>query len=215
MKYIKKLDTPQFFTDDTKGLGCWDDYHNLDQGESKRKLRTYLIDNEQFGICIYCECKIEIRSSHLEHIKPKSKYGKDTFNYDNISVSCEGTTHNPAHINTAYNCGHEKDDQYDDTLFLNPTIDKNIREYLDYDLRSYEIAGSNKDTDKSNYMIETLKLNSEYLTHGRKIRLRSFKKTLKKIKNIDDRKNTARTFIAKDTGPFISFLIFYCNSVFT
>ena len=213
MKFILKLDTPDFFKNDTKGLIKWSDYHDLDNGQSKRTLKKHLIDNEQYGICVYCECSICLESSHLEHIKPKSRYTKDTFKYQNISASCEGTTHNPENDKVDYNCGHQKENLYDENLFLSPILESDIRDYLTYDLNSCEISSSSKDKSKSEYMINTLKLNSEYLVHGRKLRLKSFKKNLKKIKNIEKRKQQALEFVAKDRGPFISLLKLYCNSV--
>ncbi|WP_023603424.1 retron system putative HNH endonuclease [Aliivibrio logei] len=213
MKYVPKLEAPDFFIEHIKDLNDWDDYHNLDDGESKRQLREYIISHEQFGICIYCECNVCVDTSHIEHVKPKSKYIGDTFNYDNITVSCEGKTHNPPTDKTKYNCGHEKNDIYDDQKFLNPSVTVDIRDYLNYDLDSFEIICSGKDPSRYEHSINTLKLNSEYLKHGRKLRLKSFKKHLKTIRDIDERKNKALEIAKKDKGAFISLIKFYTSKM--
>ena len=67
MKYIEKTTIPSFFIDDTKNLGSWNDYF----AKNKRDLKKYILENEQNYLCGYCESKILIDNSHLEHIKPK------------------------------------------------------------------------------------------------------------------------------------------------
>jgi len=54
---------------------------------------------EQGGLCIYCQQKLLPKTekesnahirSHIEHIRPRSSYPYLTFDYCNLSVSCEG-----------------------------------------------------------------------------------------------------------------------------
>ena len=67
MRYIQKLDAPQFFIDNTTGISKWEEYP-----VSKKPLKKYILKNEQNYLCAYCESKIELENSHIEHIKPKA-----------------------------------------------------------------------------------------------------------------------------------------------
>ena len=70
MRYIQKVETPQFFKDDTDELTEWSQYYS----DKKRLIKEYILEREQKHLCIYCESKINLsaESSHIEHIKPKS-----------------------------------------------------------------------------------------------------------------------------------------------
>ena len=44
MRYIQKLESPQFFIDDTNALSIWDDY----LASNKRKLKQYILEKTLF-----------------------------------------------------------------------------------------------------------------------------------------------------------------------
>ncbi|MBE8567689.1 retron system putative HNH endonuclease [Vibrio sp. OPT20] len=210
MKYITKLDAPNFYLEHTEGMTNWDEYHDLDKGKSKQKLRDHIIKKEQSNRCIYCECSVTVNTSHVEHVVPRSKDDNGVFDYSNLAVSCEGKTHNPPSDPKFYNCGHEKSSVYDASLFLSPLSEKDISEYFKFDLDTYKLICSGKDATRFTHTIDsTLKLNSTYLLKGRELRLRSFKKGLKKIKDLTQRKQKAHDFISKEEGAFISFLTYF------
>ncbi len=216
MRYIQKTDEPDFFIEHTKELKeniktapkkpkVWDDEY-----KQKRELKAYILENEQNGLCCYCESKMELNDCHLEHIKPKSlDYDNLTFEYSNLAVSCNGKCHTDG--KKPITCGHKKRDNFDESKFLNPTTNQDIRDYFVYTDNGY-IDPSAKDDEKSKYMIELLQLNTfgNFLPEARLKALDSFrnsvqnnaKKTGKTIKDI------AIAVLNKENIAFISFLRF-------
>lgn len=209
MRHIQKLNAPQSFIDKTTTLNKWSDYHNR-CNRQKRALRKYILKYEQNFLCIYCESKISAsnRSSHIEHIRPKSsnKYPELTFEYRNLVISCNGTCHNAEIDNSQYSCGHLKDNEYTENKFLNPIEISDIRDYFEYDFDDYFINPSNKDVIKAKYMIDTLHLNDGGLPKGREKALENFIKGMKNISDIKVRKEKMKQILDKENIAFISFL---------
>ncbi|MEA2018376.1 MAG: retron system putative HNH endonuclease [Campylobacterota bacterium] len=206
MKYIQKTSTPQFFIDDTKDLDIWNDYYS----NKKRNLKQYILDNEQNYLCGYCESKVILDNSHLEHIKPKSLDEENlTFNYNNIIVSCEGKCYTTD--NTPESCGHKKLDEFDEELFLNPTTQNDIRAYFTYESNG-TINPSGLNDNKSSYTINLLKLNTfnNNLQEARKISLREFRIFVsQKVHDTNmDVKEVVKRILNNENIAFISFLRF-------
>jgi uncharacterized protein (TIGR02646 family) len=205
MKYIRKTTpTPPFFLADTAGLGSWDKYLAV----NKRTLRKYILDNEQFGLCCYCEKQVTEVSSHVEHIKPKSlDIATLTFDYANLLVSCEGNHFNEIGDNSKKNnCGHLKDDDFDEILFLNPTLVTNISEYFIFDTDGV-VESSVIDVPKATYTLQLLNLNGKNnkLAEARKnakqqliLQLRNFKP--------EEQKEKLKAYLQNNTNEFITFL---------
>ncbi|MCV6637375.1 retron system putative HNH endonuclease [Candidatus Albibeggiatoa sp. nov. NOAA] len=207
MRFIQKTETPQFFLEDIEGLENWNDYFSHD----KRTLKTHILQNEQNYLCVYCESKVSEQSSHIEHIKPKETYASLTFEYSNLSVSCNGTCHNIDPDRTHHSCGHRKNNEYDENKFLDPTKIENIREYFIYshdENDHIKIQPSDKDKAKAEYMIDTLRLNDDSLAKARKNTLVAFQNSLRNIKDINKRKQKIRQILEQENKPFISFLVY-------
>lgn len=217
MRYIQKQPTPDFFEIDTKALQekiiasetkkdkklVWDkDY------KEKRKLKEYILENEQNYLCCYCEAKVTLDNSHVEHIKPKD-IDEDslTFEYGNLSVSCDGECFSDKRLT----CGHKKENKFDESKFLNPTKVVNIREYFIYTDNGH-IGASNLDEAKSKYTMELLQLNTfnNYLPEARKIALDKFKDSVREnaLKTGREMKEIAKLLLEKENLAFISFLRF-------
>jgi uncharacterized protein (TIGR02646 family) len=186
MRHIQKLNTPNFFTQHTQFLANWRDYI----GRRKKRLKKYILNNEQNHLCCYCESKVTISGdkekdgSHLEHIKPKKFYSDLTFYYQNLIVSCHGTCHNNENDKTRHSCGHKKDDDYDETKFLNPTTVNDIRDYFKYETIENEkikILPTDKAPTKAQYMINILHLNAETLLKARYTALKDFESSPDKM----------------------------------
>lgn len=211
MRYIKKSIVPDFFTCDTHNLLEWKDY------TEKKKLKKYILTNEQNYLCCYCESKISISGdkekdgSHLEHIKPKRFYSDLTFYYSNLLVSCHGTCHNSEHDKTRYSCGHKKDDDYIENKFLNPTIVKDIRDYFKYETLPNEkikIIPTAKDSTKAQYMINLLRLNDDKLLFARYEALKDFETVQESMLeefDLNIKIDDIKTLLTEDLA-FISFL---------
>jgi uncharacterized protein (TIGR02646 family) len=209
MRYVKKVNTPQFFIEDTDPLDKWNDY-----SDEKIKLREYILKEEQNYLCIYCESKVTKENSHLEHIKPKSLNINLTFDYNNIVVSCNGTTFNPSDDKKQYNCGHKKEAKHEEYKFLDPTRYKDIGLYFIYDYDDFKIYPSGKDDIKAKYMIDILQLNSGSLINARRNKYKSFNKRVKKIRDIEERKACIKKKLYSEDIEFVSFFRYkYINII--
>jgi uncharacterized protein (TIGR02646 family) len=197
MRYIKKTNTPDFFTEHTKDLSNWSDYLS----KNKRQLKQYILNNEQSNLCCYCEGSVSVETSHIEHFKPKSAYGDLTFDYDNLLVSCNGECNT---TNREY-CGHKKENKFNEDLLLNPSIQENISEFFTFTTNG-EIKPSDLDLLKSKHTIDELKLNTNTLQEARKT---SLKTLIDNLKIIDGKKDMLTKLLAKNNLPYITFLRFY------
>ncbi|MDP2982211.1 MAG: retron system putative HNH endonuclease [Candidatus Latescibacter sp.] len=117
MKFIKKKSEPQDFKEWKKTIGEpgnkgeWVDLKNPE----KDSLQSNLL-NEQGYICCYCGNRIELQDSHIEHLKPQSKYHELRFEYRNLLASCNGGKR----IRCSVHCGRKKDKWFDEDLFITP-----------------------------------------------------------------------------------------------
>ncbi len=70
------------------------------------------IKEDSFEKCIYCESKIvHVYFGDVEHMKPKSKFPKLKFDWDNLGYVCA-------------QCNNQKNDKWDDQYpFINPYIE--------------------------------------------------------------------------------------------
>ena len=215
MRYIQKLETPQFFIDDTKDYIIWKDYDKTKQSrQKKRKLNKYILSKEQNYLCIYCESRIlsSSNSSHIEHIKPKHlDIDNLTFDYLNLAVSCEGKCHNEQGDDKKYNCGHNKLNSYDENLFLNPILLEDISDYFEYEtflennISKVRIKESSKDASKAKYMLSILNLNDEntMITKKRHLELIKFENEVIE-ENLTNEE--IKIWLQKENPPFISYL---------
>lgn len=154
---IDKQEEPQFFKDYKKKnkITNWND---IDY-EIKAELKKYMFENEQKYNCPYCELKIGLENSQIEHIKPKDKFPKELKEYSNYLVGCTNKK----------TCGQSKGNRWSEN-FINPTIE-NPSDYLTYDIMSGKIIPTSEDDKvlkKANETIEILNLNDKRLCEMRK-----------------------------------------------
>lgn len=134
---------------------------------------------EQHYLCIYCQQSIPkkrvkdvppliLHPSHMEHVRPKGIriYLHLVFDYLNLAVSCNGFDTNLGITAAPDFCGHPKKNAYNDTLFLHPFETPDIEDYFEYTING-EITASVKDTNRANYTIQTLQLDSSKLNDMR------------------------------------------------
>jgi len=169
VRFIKKTDSPDFFEKEKNTFplteeSSWKDFRN----PCKTKFKKFLVE-EQNGLCVYCECDLALTSSHIEHIKPRSKYKQLKFNYKNLTVSCDGSFLCHESLVNKQSCGHRKDDLYIEELFLNPTEQLDIEEYFLFNPETGAILPAEGiKHEKSSYMINVLNLDVQYLRDARK-----------------------------------------------
>lgn len=205
MKYIQKQPTPPFFIADTASLSFWREY----LAAKKRNLKTFILANEQFGLCCYCEKSITANNSHIEHIKPKSlDIANLTFDYPNLLTSCEGNHFNEIGNNTKNTCGHLKGEDFDEIKFLNPTLLHDIPDYFIFDKDEGMISASAKDTVKANYTCSILNLNGKNnkLAEARKKARIAFIRNLSALNlPIEEQKTKITAFLSDSSNEFITF----------
>lgn len=160
MLKIDKVAEPEFFKEykkkEKQKLKRWSDYDH----EIKKRLREYMIDNEQKGICPYCELKITSERSQIEHIKPKDKFPKLISEYSNYLTGC---------LNNQ-TCGQYKENKWS-KKFIDPTVE-NPTDYLTYDIMTGEIIPKEKigeNYEKAKETISFLNLNKKSLCERRKV----------------------------------------------
>jgi len=115
------------------------------------------------GKCMYCESKIEHNSyAHVEHIKPKAKFPELEFAWENLGFCCQ-------------RCNTNKGDKYDEAmLFINP-YNENPDDYIVFlSFFMYPKQGS----ERGEYTIRELQLNSAGLLERRKEKIDNFNKMI-------------------------------------
>ncbi len=156
MKYIKKSESPQFFynlkNNARKTNLNWDEFSKRHLNV-KQKLKEVLID-EQNNLCAYCEVYIKVDNSHIEHIKDRSHYPQDTFNYNNLILSC----------NSKDSCGHKKCTSYF-LGFVSP-LNLDCEKKFTYTMNG-RIIPTQKSDCNAQKTIEILGLNSKKLIDRR------------------------------------------------
>ncbi len=96
MKYIEKNVEPEEFAKwrEQEEDKTWRNFKN----PLKNIVRDSLI-GEQGSICCYCgKCIHKDHNTTIEHLKPRSKYPNDIFNYDNLLASCAGGGKDIVHV---------------------------------------------------------------------------------------------------------------------
>ena len=89
MKHIVKREEPEAFIN-WKSLSNDDwqpTFGNL-PGEVKNVVRSALMA-EQGWICCYCERRLSVEDSHLEHLRPQSDPEVDPLDFANLLCSCQ------------------------------------------------------------------------------------------------------------------------------
>ena len=188
----------------------------------KNNLKEYILENEQNFLCIYCEEKIEkIEHSHLEHIKSQDKYPQKIFDYNNLTVSCNGdgkcNSENNGK-NRQSTCGHKKRNK---ELPLSPLKDENISDYFEFIEEKTKmiilITPSNLDKEKAQSMIRDLNLNSNspnfnlpYRRWKEKEFIEEFiVELMKKEKDNKKVKIIIKNILESKTVPFITCIKFF------
>ena len=161
-------------------------YKNM-RGDMRKDLRHYIAYNEQCKssrcFCAYCEREIVVNSdnangSHIEHIKPQSRFPEDDLDYDNMIVSC----------NAKESCGIRKGSHYFEG-FIDP-VNFSPDVFFVYDLMTGEIIPKEgiKDSNTPAYKsLDLLGLNSVRLTDARKRVIVEIDNLLKFMKKEDIR----------------------------
>ena len=123
------------------------------------------LEQEQRGLCCYCEIKIGSEDGHIEHMEPRSQNKSRTHDYTNLALSCNG--------GTIEHCGHYKDNRtynpehtWNSTQFVPPHDPVTVK-LLRY-LPDGSILPTEEDPQRANYLIGYLGLDCARLAHRRR-----------------------------------------------
>jgi len=113
MKYIVKDPEPQALSEwKASSNDNWHPtYENLDS-DTKSALKKALMA-EQGYLCCYCESRVTLDDSHIEHFRPQSDESVDPLDFSNMLCSCQSQ-------GKTLHCGHRKRDWFDDELLISP-----------------------------------------------------------------------------------------------
>ena len=160
MRYIKKQQAPPKFTEwkdtaDENWQPFWNSKATNFRNPQKKSVHESLLE-EQGYICCYCQRRIDLNNSHIEHFKPKDEdyYPELSLEYNNFLASCqkEKITLEDSeekireYAESPVHCGHAKGNWYDEKLTVSPLI-QNCADYFRY-TEAGEILPS-EDPDKN------------------------------------------------------------------
>ena len=144
----------------------WGGYH-------KKDLLTGVLDREQYGLCAYTELRPDKvgLGTHIEHVKPKSKFPELTFCYANLVLCAleSDDLEKSKHKGDVFG-GHAKDNKYSKRCFLSPLISRSENSFL-YQSDGRVVPSPSKtkcNQKKAKYTIDLLNLNAAYLVNLRK-----------------------------------------------
>jgi uncharacterized protein (TIGR02646 family) len=168
MKYILKgQEPPELQHWKAQSNENWHPTWNDFRGEEKKATHKKLIE-EQGYICCYCMREIGLKSSHIEHINPRSNTNEEEkLSYTNMLASCDGDDGFDKRKHC--HCGHYRGtigkNWYEPHQFvspLNPDCESRFNFYDDGEISSVENDSGAQKT------IETLGLNSSLLVKNRR-----------------------------------------------
>jgi len=116
MKYIQKGSEPVQLTE-WKALESedWKPEYRSMGNQLKNGVKNALMQ-EQGYLCCYCERRLRLDDSHIEHFIPQSNEAIDPLDYSNMLCSCQNRVKKgePRH------CGNLKGDWFDAALLVSP-----------------------------------------------------------------------------------------------
>ncbi len=179
MHSIVKGDPPECFAVETESLDqtfAWNEFKN----PCKQETHDHILQQEQQGLCCYCESRIDLKGiheSHLEHVVPQSLRPERRFDYSNLAVSCGGKQCSERSVDETeqeerHSCGHRKENEHDEARFLNPLEEADVSGYFSFNKESGQIlpATGMEPVEKSRaeYTIRLLGLDVQYLRNARR-----------------------------------------------
>jgi len=139
MKYIQKGIEPEELTDwKSHANDDWQPDYDSMGGQLKNAVKESLMQ-EQGYLCCYCERRLILHDSHIEHFNPQSNDEIDPLDYSNLLCSCQNRLKKgePRH------CGNLKDKWFDSELLVSP-FDRECENRF-----SFKADGKIKSADKN------------------------------------------------------------------
>ncbi|MBB5723212.1 uncharacterized protein (TIGR02646 family) [Loktanella ponticola] len=157
MKLIIKSQEPTSFA-------SWKNLANSDWQPSWDNLqnpeKTFLLERlifDQKGICCYCECRISVEDSHIEHIVPRSASANLQLEFPNLLASCLKETQKGQPLT----CGKARGD-WNEAGYLNP-CEQGSKDEIVY-LMDGKVSANSRHCEE---FVSRLNLNSRLKIDGR------------------------------------------------
>jgi uncharacterized protein (TIGR02646 family) len=170
MKYIAKGQEPATFTR-WKNLrnSDWTPTYEALRGNEKRVVMEAL-KKEQGHLCCYCERRLELNDSHIEHLKPQGEnlFPENQLDYDNLLCSCQREVERGEPIH----CGNSKGSWYNDHLLISP-LSADCEAKFKYTFDGY-IKPATDDDVAASKTIDKLKLNIDKINTLRRKAIEPF-----------------------------------------
>lgn len=116
MRRLRRPDTPAVLGELSRRNAHW----NALTSDEKRRIRNPLEAMSTRGgqvFCNYCESAIQPPEGHIEHLAPRASHPALEFDWDNLFLSCDESTH----------CGHFKDSRrrvtYSPERLIHPDVE--------------------------------------------------------------------------------------------
>ncbi|TAF73984.1 MAG: TIGR02646 family protein [Bacteroidetes bacterium] len=221
MQYIQKQEIQPDNWDDwfktANGVRTFDYLKAQNNGSDLKSVREYLI-KEQYYLCAYCQSKITIDNSSIEHVIPKSLNLELSTNYHNLVAVCKNQIKDE---NGRLHCDKEKGSLPIVPYIFYSNSDVNIGVNNNYFRASNDGSIITKDNKNEieyfqiKSFVDILNLNHTTLKNKRKSAIFTLTSVYKKLS--EHQKNVfwitkLNTFLANKSNPYRQFLLIYCQS---
>lgn len=203
MKFIKKSGEPASFQQwKSQGNEDWEPTWDDLRSPEKPQLHDSLL-REQGYICCYCQRRIFLEDSHIEHLKPRTHYPELAIDYNNLLVSCQGEREEPPPL--PIHCGHYKKDWYDPKLLVSP-LEENCERYFTYtELGEIRPTSDPKLQEAAETTIEKLGLNIDKLRAMRRGAIEAITEGLDELEELEKQKLISGLTDLNDRGEYTEF----------
>ena len=200
-----------------EAIARWNDFGK------KSVVRNKLLPQQQ-GLCAYTEFNINafrattastLHGCHIEHIKPKSRFPENTFDYDNLVISVldhldlqrlkqdvfvDGSPEEDMSHRELFG-GHAKGNEYDE-VFISP-LETDCQRYFRFFEESGEIVPASGLTEealaRAIRTIELLNLNHPYLKNQRRKRMAEVVEDIDQLETLDEQRSVVAAELLVDS----------------
>ncbi|MGE4518919.1 MAG: retron system putative HNH endonuclease [Desulfobacteraceae bacterium] len=168
MKYVLKgLEPLEFSKWKGNENENWKPEYSSMGSKLKNIIKISLIKEQGF-LCCYCQRRLYLNDSHIEHFNPQCKKEVDPLDYSNMLCSCQ----NQLESGEPRHCGNLKGDWYDSKLLVSP-FNKDCENQFEF-YGNGEIAPFGFENTAAETTIEKLGLNIPKLIDLRKKAIEPF-----------------------------------------
>ncbi len=194
MKTIQRNIPPDCLTKQSNNQP-WSDFART---SCHTETRNILIQ-EQCGLCCYCESLVNSGDGHIEHLEPRKKNQKRTYDYTNLAISCNGG--NGQHCGHFKDAPHNHDFAWDPKKFSYPH-NSETASFFRY-LPDGSINPTSINQEKSLFLIGYLGLNCPSLQERRRSHASRLIDALTEQPDVETRNFLCEYYLKPDTDNYL------------